>query len=233
MHMRRRLRLADERGTTLIEMLVALSAGLVIFGAVTGLIVTTMHSSARVSARVHATQRARIVLTRIMEELHSACIAPEIAPVREKSTGTSLRFVHQTGSDVQPTPILSVIGLSGTTLSQSDYAQSGGTAPNWTFAEEKPTSTRTLLTGVSPISPSTSIFSYYAYSNGTISSTPQTTPLEATAALLTVQVQAALTVAPESTPVKDTGAPTSVRNSATLRLTPPSFNEGSPARPCQ
>jgi Tfp pilus assembly protein PilW len=232
MHLRRRLTLADERGTTLIEMLVALTAGLVIFGAVMGLVVTTLHSSARVSARVHATQRARIVLTRVMEELHSACIAPEIAPIREKSTGTLLRFVHQTGSDVQPTPILSEISLSGTTLSQADYPWASGTAPNWTFAE-KASSTRTLLTGVSPISPSTSIFSYYAYSSGTISPTPQATPLEATAALLTVQVRAAMTVAPENTPVKDSGASVSIRNTATLRLTPPSFNEGSPSRPCQ
>jgi hypothetical protein len=223
----------DERGTTLMEVMVALAAGIVIFGAVMSLVITTLHSSARVTTRVHATQRARIVLTRVMEELHSACIAPEIAPIREKSTGTMLRFVHQIGSAVQPTPILSVISLSGTTLSQSDYAQNGGTVPNWTFEEKTPTSTRTLLTGVSPISPSSSIFNYYAYSSGTISTVPQTTPLETTAAALTVEVQVALKVAPESTPVKDSGSSVSVRNSATLRLTPPSFNEGSPSRPCQ
>ncbi|MDX6609959.1 MAG: hypothetical protein QOF85_1884 [Solirubrobacterales bacterium] len=224
--------LGDERGTTLIEMLVALMSGMVILAALTALILTTLHGSARVSARVHATQRARIVLTRLMEELHSSCIAPEIAPIQEKSTGTSLRFIHQTGSAVQPTPVLSVVSLSETTLSQSDYQQTGGTAPSWTFSEE-PSSTRTLLTSVSPTSPSTSIFSYYTYTNGTISSTPQSTPLESTAAALTVEVRAALTAAPESTPVKDAGASASVRNSATLRLTPPSFNEGSPSRPCQ
>lgn len=223
---------SDERGTTLIEMLVALASGLVITVALTGLVITTLHGSARVTSRVHATQRARIVLTRVMEELHSSCIAPEIAPIQEKSSGTSLRFIHQVGAAVQPTPILSVISLSGTTLSQSDYETTGGVAPNWTFAE-KASSSRTLLTGVSPISPSSSIFNYYRYTNGTISSTPQSTPLDSTGSALTVEVQTALTAAPESTPVADKGASATVQNSTTLRLTPPSFNEGSPARPCQ
>jgi hypothetical protein len=58
-------------------------------------------------------------------------------------------------------------------------------------------------------------------------------PLEGVDPSLTVEVRAALTAAPESTPVKDAGAEASIQNSATLRLTPPSYNEGSPARPCQ
>ena len=223
----------DESGTTLVELMVAIMTGLVILSALTAVVITTLHGSARVTARVHATQRARLVLTNLMEELHSACITPEIAPVKEESTGTSLRFVHQTGSEVAPTPILSVVSLSGDTLSQSDYEPTGGTAPNWTFSEETPSSTRTLLTGVTPTPPSSSIFSYYSYSGGTVSATPQTTPLTESEALLTVEVHAALTAAPETTPVADAGASASVQNSATLRLTPPSFNEGSPARPCQ
>ena len=222
----------DESGTTLVELMVAIMTGLVILSALTMVILTTLHGSVRVTARVHATQRARLALDKLMEELHSACVTPEIAPVKEKSNGTVLRFVHQTGSEVAPTPVLSVISLSGGTLTQSDYKPTGGTAPNWTFSEEKPSSTQTLLTKVAPIPPSSSIFSYYSYSGGTISSTPQTTPLSKEEALLTVEVHAALTAAPETTPVADAGASASVQNSATLRLTPPSFNEGSPARPC-
>ncbi len=228
--MRARVDLADQRGTTLIEMLVALASGLVVVSALTALIITTMHGSARVSARVDATQRARIALTRVMEQLHSSCVAPEVAPIQKKSTGNSLEFIHQTGSAVSPVPIISVISLSGSTLSQQDYSVTG-TAPNWapSTAIGGP---RTLLTNVSPTAPSSSIFNYYRYSGGTISTTPLATPLEAEAAL-TVEVHAALTAAPLSTPVKDTGSSASVQDSTTLRLTPPSFNEGSPARPCQ
>jgi hypothetical protein len=228
--MRARIDLADQRGTTLIEVLVALASGLVVVSALTALIITTLHGSARVSARVDATQRARIALTRVMEQLHSSCVAPEVAPIQKASTGTSLEFIHQTGSQVSPVPIISVISLSGSTLSQQDYSVTG-TAPNWSRSTAIG-GPRILLTNVSPTAPSSSIFSYYRYSGGTISATPLATPLEAEAAL-TVEVRTALTAAPLSNPVKDAGSSASVQDSTTLRLTPPSFNEGSPARPCQ
>jgi hypothetical protein len=89
-----------------------------------------------------------------------------------------------------------------------------------------------LLTHVTPIPPASSIFSYFRYENGTIAKTPQKTPLEETEAELTVEVHAALAAAPEHTPVADAGASAEIENSATLRLTPPSFNEGSPSKPC-
>jgi len=221
----------DQRGTTLVELMVALMAGIVIISALSMVILTTLHSTSRVTARVHATQRARIVMVRLMEQLHSACVTPEIAPIQEGSTGTSLRFIHQTGAAVQPTPLYSVVSLSGDTLYQQDYAVSG-TPPAWGqgAAIGGP---RTLLTDVGPTPPSSSIFSYHRYTGGTISQTPQTVPLAGVDPSLTVEVRAALTAAPESTPVKDAGAAASVQNSATLRLTPPSYNEGSPARPCQ
>lgn len=229
------MKLRDETGTTLVELMVGLMAGLVIFAALTTMVVTTMHGSARITARVEATQRARIAMTRLMEQLHSACVTPEIAPIRTGSTGNSLKFVHQTGSAVSPTPILSVVSYSNGTLTQSDYAATGGTSPSWTFAST-PSSTRTLLTKVGPIPPSTSIFSYYRYFSGAVSETPLNPPasgLSAEESALTVEVRAALSANPLSTPVKDTGAEANIRNSATLRLTPPSFNEGSPSKPCQ
>jgi type II secretory pathway component PulJ len=225
--------LKDERGTTLVELMVALMAGMVIISALTMVIMTTMHGTARVAARVEATQRARITLVRLMQELHSACVSPEIAPIKEKSEGNKLRFVHQTGSEVQPTPVLSVVSYGNGTLQQSDFAYSSGVAPNWVFDEEKPISTTTLLTKVAPVSPGSSIFSYYRYAGGTLSTVPQETPLSKTESELTVEVQAALTAEPEkATVVKNAGSNATVQNAATLRLTPPSFNEGSPAKPC-
>ena len=225
-------RILDERGTTLVELMVALMAGMVIISALTMVIITTMHGTARVTARVEATQRARLALVKLMQELHSACVSPEIAPVKEKSEGNKLRFVHQTGSEVQPTPVLSVVTYGSGTLTQSDYAVSGGTAPNWTFNEEKPISTKTLLTKVAPVSPSSSIFSYYRYTNGTISATPQATPLIKTESELTVEVKAAFQRPEKATVVKNAASSATVQDAATLRLTPPSFNEGSPAKPC-
>jgi Tfp pilus assembly protein PilW len=222
----------DERGTTLTELMVGVAAGMVVIMALSMLILATMHGVSRVSARVEATQQGRIAIARVMEQLHSACIAPEVTPVKENSSGTLLRFVHQTGSSVSPTPILSEISLSGGALSQADFSATGGTAPNWTFAST-PSATRQLLTGVAPIPGSTGIFYYYAYINGTPSSAPLTTPLISTDAARTILVRVALNVTPDKTTVADSGADASIQDSASLRLTPPSFNEKVTSLPCR
>jgi hypothetical protein len=223
--------IADERGTTLVELMVGLATGLLVLTTLTMVIVVTLHGSARVSARVDATQRARVAMTRLMEELHSACVSPKIAPIREESTGTKLSFIHAKqgeGAQVAPNPTLSVVSLSGGVLSQTDYT-AAGTAPNWTFSSPV---TRTLLTGVSPIAPSSSLFTYFQYLNGALSETPLATPLNANAAV-TVDVRVGLTASPTSTPVRDKGATSSIQDSAVLRLTPPSFNEAAVSLPCQ
>jgi Tfp pilus assembly protein PilW len=225
----------DQRGTTMVEVLVSTTTGLVVLFALTIVIVVSMHGTARVSARVDATQRARLVVTTIMQQLHSACVAPKIAPIQPGSTGTTLRFIHaraSEGSAVAPSPILTEISLSGGVLTQTDWASTGGSAPTWTYSSTS--TTKQLLTGVGPIAPSSSIFSYYASSNGSVSPAPQSTPLETGTALLTIQVRVALSASPSrNTTISDKNAAASIQNSATLRLTPPSFNEAAASLPCQ
>lgn len=226
-------KIGDERGTTLVELMVGLAAGMVVLSALTMTIIVTLHGSSRVTARVEATQQARVVLTGLIEELHSACVAPKIAPVLAESTGTSLSFIHAIGAEkrvVSPTPTKSVIAFENGNLTRTDFASTGGASPTWTFAEKG--TTRQLLSNVAPVAGSSSIFSYYRYLNGTLSSTPQTTPLNEGAAE-TIEVKVAFNAAPATTPVADAGADASVQDSAVLRLTPPSFNETSSALPCQ
>jgi Tfp pilus assembly protein PilW len=233
MYVGRRISIREERGTTLVELLVAITAGVVVLAAVSAVAIASMRQTARISTQVEATQRARLVLGRVVEELHSACLAPEIAPVRENSSGTELRFLHQTGSAVAPTPILSKITLSGGTLTQTNYAETGGSAPLWTFNEATPTSTETLMTKISPTAPSPSIFSYYSYSNGVISPTPLVTPLSKSNASITTQVSIALTAAPPNTPVIYESAAANVQNSVLLRFSPASYNTSVSDLPCQ
>jgi Tfp pilus assembly protein PilW len=226
------LDLNDESGMTLIELIVATAAGvLVMFGVVMAFIVT-MRETDRVSSHVDANQRARTTMYKVIDQLHSACVAAQIAPVQTGSSGTSLNFIHQSGSAVSLTPVLSKISLSGTTLSQSDYAATGGSTPTWTFSGT-PTSTRTLMTNVSPISGS-SIFNYYAYSGGQISSTPLTTPLSSTDAAKTVQVGVAFKAAPLTTPIaNDANAAAAVQDSALLRFSAATFSTSANNLPCQ
>lgn len=223
--------LRDERGTTLVEALVGLAAGGVVLAAIGTVLIVSLHGSDRISARVEANQRARITLNKIIDQLHSACVAPQIAPVQKESSGTQLSFIHQTGSAVALTPVLSKISLVGDTLTQSDYPATGGSAPTWTYATT-PSSTTQLMTKISPIAPSGSIFSYYAYLGGQVAATPLQTPLTPEQAASAVKVTVAFTATPLSGAVNDPNGTASIQSSAILRLTPPSFTTGTNA-PCQ
>lgn len=223
----------DERGTTLMELTVGMAAGAVVFLALTSLIIGSMHGTARVSARIDAAQRARIVLTRLVEELHSACVAPQVAPVQAGSTGTLLSFIHQTGSGVAPVPIKTKVTLTGNTLKKEDFKANGGAAPKWTFEEKEPFSTQQLMTGIAPISPNTSIFTYYGYSEGKLVTISALTAMNEETAGKIVQVNIALTASPRITPVRDVKAPISVTDSVQFRLTPASYNKELASPPCQ
>jgi len=233
MHLSRIPSLRDESGTTLVELMVATAAATVVFSALTMVLITTMRSSARISARVEADQNARLASTRVMEQLRSACVAPRVAPIRAGSTGTSLRFIHQVGSGAVLTPVLSRIDLVGNTLTQYDYkALPGTSAPTWGFNEETPTSQRLLATGISPIPPSTSIFFYKAYAKGSVSEILPSSPLSASNALRTVSVTVTFRASPRNnTPVADANAATPIQDTALLRLTSLAFDKDA-ADPC-
>ncbi len=223
----------DERGTTMVELLVGMAMGMVVLAGLSMMIVVVLHGNARVDARVEATDNARVTVTRIMEELHSACVSPQIAPVQEKSSGNSLIFWHAAAGEttaVEPIPVKSKITYGGGTLTQTDYAQTGGTSPNWVFATTG--SERKLLTNVGPAPGNSAVFSYYKYENGSLVKLTAS-ELSKTEAEAVIVVKVALTASPKSTPVADAGAAATVEDSATLRLTPPSFNEGASALPCQ
>jgi Tfp pilus assembly protein PilW len=231
--LRRRLQLADESGTTLVELVVGTAMGMVVLSALTMLIITSMHASARVTARIHATQNARISLVKIIEELHSSCVIPKIAPVQEKSTGTILRFSHapaSEGSSATVKPVLSTVALSGTNLVETEYASLGGIPP--TFSKTAMGPSHLLATGVAPTTPSSSIFTYYTYSNGKLVAVPQK-ELGLTEASSVIQVKVAFTAFPPTTSISDSNVGASVENSVMLRLTPPSFEAQAGSLPCQ
>lgn len=228
--MTRRRLVRDERGATLIELMVGLASGMVVLFALTMLITVTMKSSARVSARVDATRNARLAVTKVTEQLRSSCVAPRIAPVWSGSTGNSLIFIHQRGSAVVLDPVKTKIELSGGTLTQYDYAKVGGSMPEWLFASTA-TSQRQLATGISPIAPSNSIFTYLGYSGKAINLALPASPLSSTDAARTVAVRVAFTAAPGTSAVADAGAAAQVRDTALLRLTSLAFSKESD-EPC-
>ena len=236
--MSRRVDIRDERGWTLVELMVSLMIGMVVFAAAMTVSQVALKNQAKTAARVDADQRARPVLQRLMDQLHSTCVAPNVSPVQPGSSDTSLSFIHQTGSAVTPTPVKRITTLSGTTLSQSTYAAIGGESPNWTFSTT-PSSTVQLLTKVSQASlgsPAVTVpvFRYYPYNAGTgqISTTPLATPLTDVTAPTVVQVSVAFAAAPGTTPVADPKAGVSVSDTAYLRFSPPSEDSSEVNVPC-
>ena len=223
--------ISDERGITIIEMLVGMLIGVMVLGGIVTLVTTTARSSGRISERVAADEVARPMVQRILNELHSTCVSPGVAPILAGSTGTSISFLHQTGSAVTLTPVKRTIALSGGNLTDTSYAATGGAAPTWTFATT-PSSSYRLLTNVSAIG-STPIFRYYAYVNGSISSTPLTTPLSATDAARAVQVDLSLAVSPAASgSSSEAGAPIELTNSVLVRFSPSNEDTTQAGLPC-
>ena len=205
----------DERGTTMIELLVSISATLVVMIGVVTLTTTVLHHQDRINRRVDANSRGRPVMTRMVQGLHSACVTSHIVPIRTGSTGTSITFLSKSGSAVGPTPDLHTISLSGSTLRETVFPMTG-TAPNWTPLGT-PLSNAALLTNVS--APGGAIFRYYDFVNGALSTTPLPTPLSDTNAARVSYVTIAFTISPRSgVSSQDLGSPMLLNSGADLRL---------------
>jgi type II secretory pathway pseudopilin PulG len=221
-----------ERGFTLVELLVSTAMGIVVLVAIFTLVDVTTRGNARVISRVAADQIARPVMQRLVDELHSTCVAPNVLPIIASGNGyqtgdNTVIFLEQTGSPVSPTPDEHVVTLSGGTLTERVYPATGGSAPTWTFSGT-PSSTRQLVTGVSAASVSGStvpLFQYFAYAGAQLSPTPLPTPsgaLSAADAARTVAVTISFSVAPSSNGARDQSASVSVSDSVVMRLSPAS-----------
>ena len=224
---------ATSRGTTLVELMVAIMTGLVILSALTMVIITTMHGSARVTragrSDAAGADRARAADGRAPLGLRHA---RKSRPVREGSEGNSLRFIHQTGSEVQPTPVdSSVVSYSGGTLTQTDYEVDRRHGARLGPSRRRRQLDRGPCSPTSAPTPAgSSIFSYYRYASGDDLRHPAGDAAEATEAADSRSRSRRRSPPRPNTRRSQTPAPRrEIQNSATLRLTPPSFNEGSPS----
>jgi prepilin-type N-terminal cleavage/methylation domain-containing protein len=238
----------EQRGYTLIELLVAMAIGLVVsLGAFTFLEFASGDVS-RVTERVHVTQIGRVALEKIMLELHSVCVTPEVNPILQESNGSIIKFVSETGKGatfptVKEHEIIYTAG-SGTTegtLIEKTYASIGEAVKgNYTFSTTVLSTTR-LLKGVRQTTESTPIFRYYRYYHkadatpvyGEVDPTP-ITPLTKEEAEELTKVTVSFTLAPEgkeSSTFKN-DRPVAFEDSALFRLSPPSTASEHINAPC-
>jgi prepilin-type N-terminal cleavage/methylation domain-containing protein len=209
-------RLRDERGFTLVELLVVMVAGVVVSSALFMIVDVTLHQTTRTFSRVDASQRARTAMETIEQELHSACYANDAFPVIA-GTPTSISFWSQYGSGPNLTPTKHTIALDTTTgdLTDSTYTTSG-TSPNWVAASTA-SRVNTLLTNVTQ-APSTAVFSYYALrSTGSLG---LGSSVSGTTARRVSEVRITFVVSPSGgSNIRSDVTPDTVTNTVTLRLT--------------
>lgn len=212
---------SDEQGFTLVEMLVAMTMGVIVLGATFAILNISQVQSARIIDRVSADQRSRTAMEKLSLRLHSSCVSIGDEPILEKSSETLLRFLSQTGSEAAFTTVtMHEVSLSGETLIDKLYTSNPSlTGTKWKFTS--PPTTTTLLTGVSRSENGTApLFRYYRYTSGQLSATPLPVPLNEENANVTAQVTVRFTTAPASGS-KRNGRPVDLENNVSLRLTPP------------
>jgi Tfp pilus assembly protein PilW len=225
----------DEGGYTLIELMIGAMVSLVVFSAILAMVQVATGNQDRITERVYANQRGRPAMNRIVDRLHSACVSPALAPVREGSSDTSLVLYSKSGSAVSPTPDKYQIAFSEGALTETVYPGSGTEPSNWTFGSAS--SPLKLVDGVGTAKvgeppASVPVFRYFAYEGGQVTTTPLPTPLSKENAAKTVQVDIAFTVGPRAVASPDPGAPITLTDSATLRIEPASEDSAQVNLPC-
>ncbi len=235
--------LGDNAGFTLIELLVAMVTAFVVTGALFAILIVSLHQTARVSSRVQATQLGRETMTRMVDELHTACIAKEFTPIQEKSSATELLFISGFGKEaVLGKAYKHKIAFSKAegTLVETTYASNGGEWPNFTYeATGKTTRIGEYITqaGLTPI------FQYYGYATSSSSTNAVSTlnkeAFEATAGTGLSEAHAKETAAVLITYDAGTGeykqykSPVELSDQVTLAFTAPSAETPIVAKPCE
>ncbi len=243
-------RFRAQDGLTLVELLVATTAGLVVAGAAMAILLTSLNFSTNAGNRVDANQQGGAAMENIVQALNSSCVngiingggvspivgSPTTSSVTggqsvsggtsTPSSGDSITFVSSLADSASLMPKEVVIALTGGALVETTYNATSGVAPSWTFSTTA-ASTVTLLQHAANPTGSSAIFSYYGYdpTTGTLSSTPYSISggLSYTNAATTAEVGISFNSQPGSNS-QSPGGTVDISNSVVLRLTPVSDN---------
>jgi|GEM_PF-2264450 type II secretory pathway pseudopilin PulG len=197
-------RLRDERGYTLIELVMATAAGLVVCATALAIVVTSLHLGQADADRVDSNQQGSTAIERIVQALASSCVAgegsspiigsptyltgtgpylitsPLVGPYPVSgggpaSSATSLTFVSTLSDAPNAIPSEVTIYLSSSgSLMMATYAPVTTSPPTWTFATT-PTIT-TLIPHAALATGQTALFTYSGYNVSSDALTDSYTP---------------------------------------------------------
>jgi type II secretory pathway pseudopilin PulG len=176
----------ETQGFSLIELLVAMLSATVIAGALFAVLNFSTKETAALSDKVQADETGRTAMTKIVDELHSACVVPKFTPILEKSSQTNLRFIAGYSEKPSVTEVErhEIIWNKPNRTLTDVHTKGVGENGEYTFTEP---SKETLIAANVSQNEETPIFQYFKYAEETasgeaipvttISSVPLTVPL--------------------------------------------------------
>jgi len=220
-------RLSDEQGFTLIEMLVSATLGLIVLGALLGLLQTAQHSTANTTRRTDAAQRGRLAMEQMVQGLRSQVCLQAGAGAAQTTivSGDKTSVTFFSGIDAPST----TTGLPKSAAPKKrTYTYANGKITEtaidgtyvaatglWDFSAAP--RTRTIADAVTTPKDGT-VFSYYVYlADGTLDPTPMAPPLQPVDLPRIAQVGVSF-VAKPSGPGNDPRLQTKFDDRVTLRL---------------
>ena len=172
-----RIRLGSEDGFSLTEMLVSIPIGIVLLSAVFSMMRVSVRQSVNVADKTEAVQRGRTAMERVTRQLHSqVCPTTTGTALTNADANTVTFYTDMTGGTSAPERHTITYDPTAQTLTQYEHVGSTGTWPSITYPGA-PTRTRQMLNNVTAVS-GVPFFRYYQYAtDGTVSTSPMTTPV--------------------------------------------------------
>jgi prepilin-type N-terminal cleavage/methylation domain-containing protein len=175
------LSLADEQGFSLIELLVAMVTATVVAGALFAVLNFSTTMTASLSDKVQSDQLGRTAMTKIVDELHSACLTTSFIPIQINSSETNLRFIaaYSGEAEIKQAEMHEIVWnkATGTLIDYHEKNTGGGSLGSFTYPEpsKAPTKENTslLATNVTNIvegETTVPIFQYFSYATETTES---------------------------------------------------------------
>jgi Tfp pilus assembly protein PilW len=163
---RLRARLSDERGFTLVELLVSCVLGMIVLGGAFTILQVAFTQGERVSQRVDTVQRGRITMEQITRQLRSqVCLGPGY-PALTQADSDSVTFYADLGAgDFKPEQRR--LRFTGSSIVEESFPWIAGTLPDKAVFASTPSGRRTLIEGITRNVASdgtiTPIFRYFAF----------------------------------------------------------------------
>jgi prepilin-type N-terminal cleavage/methylation domain-containing protein len=170
--MRRLMR--ESRGFTLIELVVAMSLGMIVLLAAFTVIDRSFKTNKEIVDRTDALSRGRITLELMTRQIRSMTCAGQNTPVALGSD-TELDFYGYMGDPTvgSTLPQLHKLVYDAATsrITSTDYAVTSVDSTPPTVSATPVAPTKTLLTNVVPVTAGAPIFTYYTYDPGAVQGT--------------------------------------------------------------